>query len=107
VRVVNELIALQKQGMPIRNTPAQLEVMKAYFQDPGGLTLAVQGHSAHENKQLCSAMIGLQVQANGDAGGCSRMPRFGNIRQASIRELWLNRPQYWLAGCCLNRTRAS
>jgi MoaA/NifB/PqqE/SkfB family radical SAM enzyme len=102
MQVVDELIALQDRGMPIRNSRAQLEVMKTYFGDPAGLSLAVQGHSAHENKQLCSAMIGLQIQANGDVGSCSRMPQFGNIRQTPIRELWRNRPRYWLSGCCLD-----
>jgi MoaA/NifB/PqqE/SkfB family radical SAM enzyme len=102
VKVVDELIALQEQGLPIRNCRAQLEVMKSYFQDPTGLNLAVQSHSAHENQQFCSSMIGLQIQANGDVGGCSRMPHYGNIRETPIRQLWRNRPPYWLSGCCLN-----
>jgi MoaA/NifB/PqqE/SkfB family radical SAM enzyme len=102
VQKVDELIALQEQGLPIRNSRAQLEVMKNYFQDPGGLSQAVQGHSAHEGRQLCSGIIGLQIQANGDVRNCSRMPTFGNIRETPIRELWRNRPQYWLSGCCLN-----
>jgi MoaA/NifB/PqqE/SkfB family radical SAM enzyme len=101
VQVVDELIALQEQGLPICNGRAQLEVMKSYFRDPAALNLAVQGHSAHETRQLCSATNALQIQANGDVGGCSRMPRFGNIRETPIREIWRNRPRYWLSGCCL------
>ena len=102
VKVVDELIALQDQGMPIRNSRTQLEVMKTYFRDPAGLSLAVQGHSAHEIKPFCSGMTGLQIQANGGVDSCSRMPQFGNIRQTPIRELWRNRPRYWLTNCCMN-----
>jgi MoaA/NifB/PqqE/SkfB family radical SAM enzyme len=100
VKKVDELIALQEQGLPIRNSRAQLEVMKTYFRDPAGLSLAVQGHSAHEATPVCSATTGLQIQANGDVRNCSRMPAFGNIRETPIRQLWRNRPRYWESGCC-------
>jgi len=35
LRVVDDLIALQNQGLPIRNSRAQLDAMKKLFQGPG------------------------------------------------------------------------
>jgi len=45
-------------------------------------------------------MTGLQIQANGDVATCSQALRFGNIKRHDIRELWANRPRYWVKGCC-------
>jgi MoaA/NifB/PqqE/SkfB family radical SAM enzyme len=99
-RVVDELIALQNRGLPIKNSPAQLHAMKEYFRDPDGLRLAIQSHTAHETRSQCSAMTGLQIQANGDVATCSQAARFGNIKREGIRELWVKRPRYWVTGCC-------
>ena len=100
VRQVDRLIEGRNKGLPIRNSLRQLEVMKDYFSNPGQLVTAVQGHTAHEGHQVCSAATALQVQANGDAVVCSHKPPVGNIGQTGIREIWATRPRYWIAGCC-------
>ena len=100
VTVVHELIRLKRQGLPIRNNLAELEVMVPYFRDPDSHQLAVQSHSAHEARTLCSALTTLQLEPNGDVGVCFRKPPVGNIKSAPIREIWQGRPQWWQEGCC-------
>lgn len=102
VKVVRELCALKKQGLPIANSFAQLEVMIPYFRDPTATRVAVQSHTAHEAKLRCSAATMLQVQANGEVTICTAKPPVGNIRVKPIREIWAARPHWWEAGCCLD-----
>lgn len=99
-RVINDLCDLKKQGLPIANTVAQLQVMTSYFANPRS-RVAVQRHTAHEGRSLCSAMITMQIQANGDVRTCSAKEPIGNIKSQSIREIWQIRPAWWRAGCCL------
>jgi len=101
VEVVDSLIALKQQDLPIDNTLSQLVAMKNYFLDPDGLRLRIQAHTAHEVRAACSGMTNLQIRANGDVGTCANEPPFGNIKQSPIRELWHNRPRYWETHCCL------
>lgn len=100
VRQVDRLIEGGKKGLPIRNSLAQLEVMKSYFSSPAQLVAAVQGHVAHEGHRVCAAATSLQVQANGDVVVCSHKRPVGNIGQTGIREIWAARPRYWIDGCC-------
>ena len=100
IRQVDRLIEGWKNGLPIRNSLQQLEVMKAYFSDPGRLVTAVQGHTAHESRPVCSAATGFQIQANGDVVVCSHQPPIGNIGQRGIRDIWAARPRCWIDGCC-------
>ena len=104
VEVVDSLIALKRQNLPIDNTLPQLEAMKNYFRDPDALRLRIQAHTAHEPRALCAAMTNLQIRANGDVGACANEPPFGNIKQSPIRELWKNRPRYWKTHCCQQAT---
>lgn len=103
VATVEKLIALKRQGLPIANSFAQLDVMIPYFRDPASLRIAVQSHAAHEPRLSCSALTMLQVQANGDVTICANQGSVGNIKRAPIREIWEGRPQWWNAGCCLER----
>jgi MoaA/NifB/PqqE/SkfB family radical SAM enzyme len=103
VRAVEGLIALKRQGFPIGNSLAQLEVMIPYFRDPASLRLATQGHSAHDEHRGCSALSLIQVQSNGDVRVCAGSPPVGNIKGQSIRKVWAERPTWWLSGCCLER----
>jgi MoaA/NifB/PqqE/SkfB family radical SAM enzyme len=108
VSVVDELLRLKAAGVPIVNSVNQLDAMKLYFQDPAGLRLATQAHSAHEKKLLCSALTTLQIQANGDVTTCTFKEAVGNIKSDPIKKIWTNRPQWWDNGCCLgDRTRKS
>ena len=100
VAVVEELIALKRQGLPIANNLRELEVMIPYFRDPDALRVATQDHQATD-LPVCGAMTTLQIQANGDVKTCWRMDPVGNIRQESIRLIWARRPRYWESGCCI------
>jgi len=101
VKVVRQLCVLKKLGLPIANSLDQLKVMIPYFLDPAGSRVAVQSHTAHEPKLLCSAATMLQIQANGDVRICTARPSVGNIRKDSIRTIWAARPHWWQEGCCL------
>lgn len=103
VAKVEELIRLRDDGLPITNSESQLRVMIPYFRDPGSLRLAVQNHTAHELRMSCSAILSLQIQANGDVFVCTDVPPAGNVKHRSIREIWEQRPHYWESGCCLEK----
>jgi MoaA/NifB/PqqE/SkfB family radical SAM enzyme len=104
VRSVQELIALKRQGWPIANSEEQLEAMIRYFRDPAGLRLATAQHAAHETaaaaRRNCAALTNLEFWPNGDVLPCFGRPAVGNIKTARIREIWENRPRWWLGGCC-------
>jgi MoaA/NifB/PqqE/SkfB family radical SAM enzyme len=103
LRAVSEIIRLKRAGYPVANSFAQLEVMSRYFEDPGGLRVSVQAHSAHERRQTCNALTMLQIQANGDVVVCARVAPVGNIKSKGIRQIWRERPALWKAGCCRER----
>jgi len=91
VRVVERVRQMKRQGFPVMNSDAQLAVMEPYFRQPEASRVAVQSHQAHEAVPLCAALIGLQVQANGDVRMCHSMPPVGNIKERPIREIWESR----------------
>jgi MoaA/NifB/PqqE/SkfB family radical SAM enzyme len=66
--------------------------------------LAIQSHSAHETRPVCSALTTLAIRANGDVLACSSQRPMGNIRRAQIGEIWRTRPRWWEAGCRLDNT---
>ena len=103
VAIVKELRELKRQGLPIANSPAQLDAMIPYFANPTQSRIAIQAHSAHEPRLVCSALTMLQLQANGDVIVCNAQPAIGNIKTAPIRKIWQNRPRWWEGGCCLER----
>jgi MoaA/NifB/PqqE/SkfB family radical SAM enzyme len=101
VGVVRELLRLKQEGLPIRNTAVDLEVMISYFRDPDTHRVAVQAHAAHEKHLACSALNYLQVEPNGDVRPCCRRAAVGNIKCDPIRTIWNNRPRWWQRDCCL------
>ena len=102
---MHELIKLKRQGLPICNSLSELEVLIPYYRDPEAHQLAVQLHAGHEGNPTCCAFTTMQLEPNGDVGTCFKMPPVGNIKSASIRDIWANRPRWWQAGCC--RMKAS
>lgn len=100
VTAVNRLIKLKGEGLPIANSYAQLEAMVPYFLTPDKLRIQTQTHSTHERRPICSALVNLEVRANGDVLTCARMSPVGNIREQPIREIWESRPKWWRGGCC-------
>jgi len=98
--VVNELIELKRQGLPICNTMAELEMMIPFFRDPEAVQAAWQLHAGPGDPPVCCALTTLQLEPNGDAGACFRKPPIGNIKTAPIREIWNCRPRWWEEGCC-------
>ncbi len=99
---VKGLIRQKQDGLPIRNSLAQLEAMIPYFEDVEAHRIATQSHAAHESRVSCSALTSLQFQANGDVRACFGKPPMGNIKTTGIRELWEAREPVWRNGnCCL------
>ncbi len=96
--VLRELEDLKKQGLPIVNTYEHLRLMADYFENPAPLQLTVQSHV--NPGEFCSAATSFQLQANGDVRTCARKGPIGNIKTASIRTIWKNRPRFWETGCC-------
>jgi MoaA/NifB/PqqE/SkfB family radical SAM enzyme len=103
IAAIEELDSQKRQGLNIVNSFEQLKVMADYFRSPSQFRVAVQRHDAHETRRQCSALIMLQVQANGDVLDCIHMPPIGNIRKDRIISIWAKRPTWWLDGCCLDR----
>jgi MoaA/NifB/PqqE/SkfB family radical SAM enzyme len=103
IRAVRGLIDLKQKGLPIRNSLDQLEAMIPYFLNPDAMRVAVQSHTAHLKKPICSATTNLQILPNGDVLACFGMPPVGNIKTTPIRDIWANRPQWWNGGCCMER----
>ena len=101
IAAVRELKQLKAGGLPIVNSREQLDAMIPYFENPGAHRIAIQAHAAHEKKLSCSALIMLQIQANGDVTTCCSMPSIGNIKERPMREIWSTRPRWWESGCCL------
>ena len=102
---VLELLRLKKEGYPIANSAAQLEVMIPYFRDPAAMQSAVYSQAAHEGERNCSALTTLQIHPNGDVRVCASRPPVGTLREHTVRELWRRRPQYWTNGaCCQNKS---
>lgn len=103
VAVVEQIIALKRDGLPIGNEFRHLETMKDYFRDPAAWRVSIRTHQTHEARLSCSALGMIQLQANGDVTACAAMPPIGNIKQTPIRRIWESRPRWWEDGCCLVR----
>jgi len=103
IAVIRRLTALKKQGYRIANSFDQLDAMIPYFQNPDAMRVSVQSHSAHERCAMCAALTTLDFRANGDVVSCFGQAPIGNVKSASIREIWENRPRWWESGCCLDR----
>ena len=99
--VVDQLISLQQDGLPIVNSSGEFAAMKPYFRDPLSNGAAVQAHVAHERKAMCSSLGNLQIEPNGDVLTCCKMPSIGNVRSKPVRKIWADRPRWWESGCCL------
>jgi len=103
VAAVQRLIALKRNGLPIRNSYPQLETMIPYFLNPDTIRVSVQQHTAHLKYPVCAALTNIQVMPNGDVLACYGTPPIGNIRTTPIPEIWHNRPAWWRGGCCMER----
>jgi len=100
VGIMEDLIRMKREGLPIANSYAQLETMIPYFKTPGSMRISVQAHSAHERRPVCNATTMVQVQSNGDVTVCEGLKPVGNIKTGSIRQCWEDRPRVWESGCC-------
>ena len=99
--VVTQLIQLKRDGLRIANSYSQLEAMIPYFRNPDAFRVATQSHTAHESKPLCSALITMQIEADGEVTACAGMAPVGNVKTDRIQDVWENRPEWWEGGCCL------
>jgi MoaA/NifB/PqqE/SkfB family radical SAM enzyme len=64
VATVDQLVDLQRKGLPIVNSEGEFNAMRSYFLDPGGQGTAVQAHAAHEGHALCASLGNMQIQPN-------------------------------------------
>lgn len=106
IAAVRELMVLKRNGLPIANSNEQLQAMTVYFGAPDPLRIAVQGHTAHEKRPVCSALTMLQFQSNGDVTVCTGLPSAGNITNTPVRQIWNERFALLSQGCCLTRQAA-
>jgi len=77
--VLDSLIELRKDGYPIHNFPLQLEIFKAYFENP----------AKRARKATC--YLGdyvININPPGDISLCCFMEPLGNIKKDDIRKLW-------------------
>jgi len=81
-------------------------MMVAYFENPARLRVDVEAHAAPRSKPMCAAATNLEIRANGDVQPCACAPAVGNIKENKIREIWHNRPRWWIAACCRERRSA-
>jgi MoaA/NifB/PqqE/SkfB family radical SAM enzyme len=103
ITAVRGLTELKRKGLPIRNSFDQLDAMIPYFRNPDAMRIAIQSHTAHQKRALCSALTSIQVMPNGDVLSCYGMAPVGNIKTTPIREIWNQRPKWWRGGCCMER----
>ena len=78
-RIVEELLALKREGLPIMNSTMTLELWESHFR---------------EEKAPPSAMpcrVGLRnffIRSNGDVEVCWYWPPIGNVKTQTAREIW-------------------
>lgn len=106
VAAVEELIDLKRRGLHIANTEADLRGIQQYFQAPRDGGSLGRYHAFASASHVCAALGMLQIQANGDVRVCSHAEPVGNIKTASLRDIWVNRPKLWRAGCCRDASEA-
>lgn len=78
---IDELIAMRKSGFPIHNFPLQLEIFKAYFQDPQ--------KRARRSRCYAGDYV-VNLNPAGDISLCCFMEPLGNISSDDIGELWFS-----------------
>ncbi len=77
--ILDELIELRKSGYPLHNFPLQLEIYKAYFENP----------ARRARKSTC--YLGdyvINTDPSGNISLCCFMEPIGNIKKNNINELW-------------------
>ena len=77
--VLDELIRLRKEGYPIHNFPLQLEIFKAYFENPE--------RRARKSKCYAGNYV-INLNPAGDISLCCFMEPIGNIKNDDINTLW-------------------
>lgn len=77
--VLDELIRLRKDGYPIHNFPLQLEIFKAYFENPA--------QRARKSRCYLGDYV-ININPSGDISLCCFMEPIGNIKKDGINRLW-------------------
>ena len=82
--ILENLAALKERGYKICNPPAQLRLIKAYFNNPYRFI--------HDQKIKCPrGDVAPEINAYGDINMCFCMPPVGNIREKNFSEVWFSR----------------
>jgi MoaA/NifB/PqqE/SkfB family radical SAM enzyme len=91
-RAINELKELKEQSYPIINTMENLEMIEAYFHDPGAEKDRVHTHDYVKKQPECRDWAkGLQIDPVGDMRMCHWMDSFGNVKDGNLRHTWRHR----------------
>ncbi len=93
------LIEMKEGGFPIYNTPEELRVMIAYFQNPEAYYEKVKRHMLVGTQRCETAVGGLEILSNGDMRNCARMLPIGNAAKGDIRGQWKKRKACWRERC--------
>ncbi|MDD5281439.1 MAG: radical SAM protein [Candidatus Omnitrophica bacterium] len=80
-KVLDKLIALQKQGYKIANPPGQFNAFKNYFSDPRKFIKKIKCNLGHN---------AFSVLPNGDVFLCFSLPPIGNIMVDKIGAIWVS-----------------
>lgn len=81
VEVINELIRLKESGYEILNPTGQLEIFKAYFENP------------EKPYRLRKCNVGdylMNMDILGNVNPCSAIGVWGNIRETHIKDIWFS-----------------
>lgn len=77
--VIDDLIKLKREGMPILNSVRQLKLMKIYFRDPDQM----------KNFNKCKVGVSnFLIDPYGDTRLCYHMEPIGDIRQSIPSDFW-------------------
>ena len=100
MRAIDKIKTMKSKGFPIVNSQDNLDLIKAYFQDPGGLAYKVHSHEYKKKKPKCSSWIGgFQVMPDGGLKMCHFMEPFAYVKDGKIKELWRERTRCWKTEC--------
>lgn len=102
--VIDELVRLKKEGLPIANTESNLLVIPDYFRNPEAWMRKVRDHVAENTSSICLSGVGyFEILPDGGVKNCGEGGEIGNCKTKSPREIWRERPTCWLGGCKVMR----
>ena len=84
-----------------RTARQQLEVMIPYFRDPAALRVATQSHTAHDRSLAAPRCRCSRSRRTATSRSALRRSPSATSRRRPLRQIWAQRPRWWVSGCCL------